>query len=171
MHKLALKLVFSNPRYITLSAAIFTVMFIPLSYIAEYLFFQPRFVLFVPDYSAFGFLLIVIVSALTGLVLSMGIYRIQILKSSKKKMSSGFIGSIIGASAGACSCGSIGFTVISIFGAVGGAATAFLANYEIPLRLLSIGILVVTYFYMVRGLNTECKINFEDIDRKSSFEN
>ena len=171
MHKLALKLVFSNPRYITLSAAIFTAMFIPLSYIAEYLFFQPRFVLFVPDYSAFGFLLIVIVSALTGLVLSMGIYRIQILKSSKKKMSSGFIGSIIGASAGACSCGSIGFAVISVFGAVGGAATAFLANYEIPLRLLSIGILIVTYFYMVRGLNTECKINFEDMGKKSSFEN
>ena len=77
-------------------------------------------------------------------------------------MSSGFIGSIIGASAGACSCGSIGFAVISVFGAVGGAATAFLANYEIPLRLLSIAILVGTYFYMVRGLNTECKIKFDD---------
>ena len=82
-------------------------------------------------------------------------------------MSSGFIGSIIGASAGACSCGSIGFAVISVFGAVGGAATAFLANYEIPLRLLSIAILVGTYFYMVRGLNTECKINFDDINKVS----
>jgi len=160
MHRLALQLVFSNPRYIALSGIIFTAMFIPLSYIAEYLFFQPRFVLFVPDYSAFGFSLVVIVSALTGLVLSMGIYRIQILKSSKKKMSSGFIGSIIGASAGACSCGSIGFAIISVFGAVGGAATAFLANYEVPLRLLSIAILVATYFYMVRGLTRECKIDF-----------
>jgi uncharacterized membrane protein YraQ (UPF0718 family) len=137
-------------------------MFIPLSYIAEYLFFQPRFVLFVPDYSAFGFSLVVIVSALTGLVLSMGIYRILILKSGKKKMSSGFIGSIIGASAGACSCGSIGFAVISVFGAVGGAATAFLANYEVPLRLLSIAILVVTYFYMVRGLTRECNVDFSN---------
>lgn len=85
LHKLALRLVFSNPRYIVLSGTIFTAMFIPLSYIAEYLFFQPRFVLFVPDYSAFGFSLVVIVSTLTGLVLSMGIYRIKILKSSKKK--------------------------------------------------------------------------------------
>lgn len=75
-------------------------------------------------------------------------------------MSSGFIGSIIGASAGACSCGSIGFAVISVFGAVGGAATSFLANYEVPLRLLSIAILVATYFYMVRGLTRECKIDF-----------
>lgn len=166
LHKLALKLVFSNPRYIALSGAIFTAMFIPLTYIAEYLFFQPRLILFVPDYSAFGFSLVVIVSALTGLVLSMGIYRIQILKSSKKKMSSGFIGSIIGASAGACSCGSIGFAVISVFGAVGGAATAFLANYEVPLRILSIAILVVTYFYMVKGLTQECKISYEDIKER-----
>ena len=84
-----------------------------------------------------------------------------ILESSKKKVSSGFIGSIIGASAGACSCGSIGFAVISVFGAVGGAAaTSFLANYEIPLRLLSIAILVATYFYMIRGLTRECKVDF-----------
>ena len=161
-HKLALKIVFSNPKYVGLSVAIFTAMLIPLSYIAEYLFLKPKVILFVPDYSAFGFILIVIVSALTGLVLSMGIYRIIMLKSSKKKMSSGFIGSMIGASAGACSCGSIGFAVISVFGAVGGAATSFLANYEIPLRLFSIAILVATYFYMIRGLSTECKITFSD---------
>ena len=138
-------------------------MFIPLTFIAEYLFFEPSFILHVAGYNALGLILIVAVSALTGLVISMATYRIKMLKSSKRKMSSGFIGSIIGASAGACSCGSIGFAVISVFGAVGGAATAFLANYETPLRLVSIAILVATYFYMVKGLNKECKINFEDI--------
>jgi len=162
-HKLALKSVFSNYRYIGLSIGIFIGMPIPLSYIAEYLFLKPRLTLFVPEYSAFGFVLIVIVSVLTALVLSMGIYRIVMLKSSKKKMSSGFIGSMIGASAGACSCGSIGFAVISVFGAVGGATTSFLANYEIPLRLLSIAILIATYFYMVRGLTAECKVTFNDV--------
>jgi len=165
-HKLALKTVFSNVKYIGLSVGIFTAMLIPLSYIAEYLFIQPKLIWFVPYYSAFGFLLIVIVSILTAIVLSMGIYRIVMLKSSKKKMSSGFIGSMIGASAGACSCGSIGFAIISVFGAVGGAATSFLANYEVPLRLLSIGILVVTYFYMVRGLTAECKVTFNNVGLK-----
>ena len=164
-HKLALKTVFSNPKYVGLAITIFAAMLIPLSYIAEYLFLRPKVTLFVPDYAAFGFALIVIVSALTGMVLSMGIYRIVMLKSSKKKMSSGFVGSMIGASAGACSCGSIGFAVISVFGAVGGAATSFLANYEVPLRLLSIGILIVTYFYMVRGLTAECKVNFNDLKK------
>jgi len=166
LHKQTLKLVFSNPKYSILAGIIFTGMFIPLSYIAEYLFFKPRLLLFVPEYSAFGFSLVVIVSVLTAVVLCMGIFRIQILKSSKRKISSGFLGSIIGASAGACSCGSIGFAVISVFGAVGGAATAFLANYEIPLRLLSIAILTGTYFYMVRGLNTECKVNFNSPPEK-----
>ena len=163
MHKQTLKLIFSNYLYCILAAAIFVAMFVPLTYIAEYLFIEPFLVLYVADYNALGFILIVAVSGLTGLVISMATYRIKMLKSSKRKMSSGFIGSIIGASAGACSCGSIGFAVISVFGAVGGAATAFLANYEIPLRLLSIVILVATYFYMVKGLNKECKINFEGL--------
>lgn len=152
-------MVFSNPKYLALSCAIFVGMLVSLSYVAEYLFFKPDFILNLAVYNVLGFFLIVAVSALTGLVISMAIYRILMLKSSKKKVGSSFIGSIIGASAGACSCGSIGFAVISIFGAVGGAATSFLANYEIPLRLVSIAILVGTYFYMVRGLTAECRID------------
>ena len=83
-----------------------------------------------------------------------------ILESSKKKMSSGFIGSIIGTSAGACSCGSIGLQSSQYLGQWVGATTLFLANYEVPLRLLSIAILVATYFYMIRGLTRECKVDF-----------
>ena len=159
MHKQALKLVFSTKAYTILSIVIFVLMFIPLSIISEYIFLEPKVILNVADYNAFGFSLIVIISALTGLVLCMGVYRIRMLRTSKRKMSSGFLGSIIGASAGACGCGSIGFALISTFGAVGGAATSFTSNYEIPLRLISIAILVVTYFYMVKGLTKECKIS------------
>jgi len=162
LHKQALKLVFSNSKYSVSSVAIFVGMLIPLSYVSEYLFFKPYFIFNVAGYNAFGFFLIVAVSALTGLVISMAAYRILMLKTSKKKVGSGFIGSIIGASAGACSCSSIGFAVISLFGAVGGATTAFLTNYEIPLRLASIAILVATYFYMIRGLSSECKVSFDE---------
>jgi len=38
-------------------------------------------------------------------------------------MSSGFIGSMIGASAEACNCGSICFAIISVFEAISGTAT------------------------------------------------
>lgn len=68
-------------------------------------------------------------------------------------------GSIIGAAAGACSCGPIGFAVISTFGSVGATATAFLTNYETPIRIIAIGILAITYFTSVRSLKIECKID------------
>jgi hypothetical protein len=78
--------------------------------------------------------------------------------TSIRKSGGGFLGSIIGASAGACSCGSVGFAVVSAFGAVGGTATAFLTNYEIPLRLVSIAILGYTYYISVKGITAQCKI-------------
>jgi len=86
LHKLALKLVFSNTYYSILSIIIFIAMFIPLTYISEYLFFKPYLILYVSDYNVFGFILIVTVSALTGLVISMAVYRIKMLKSSKKNV-------------------------------------------------------------------------------------
>ena len=55
----------------------------------------------------------------------------------------------------------IGIALISIFGAVGGVATSILTNFEIPLRILSIAILVFTYFMIVKDLNRECKVKFD----------
>ncbi|MDE1766644.1 MAG: hypothetical protein KGI27_10300 [Thaumarchaeota archaeon] len=158
MHKEALGLVFSNKRYIALSATIFVILLMTLSIVSEFVFFSPSFLFYVPVYGIANFSLIVIVAALSGLVISLSIYRIHALGIGVKRSGSGFAGTIIGASAGACSCGSIGFAVVSIFGAAGGAATAFLTNYEIPLRLVSIAILAYTYFVSVRGITTQCKI-------------
>ena len=39
----------------------------------------------------------------------------------------------------------IGFAVISTFGSVGATATAFLTNYEIPIRIIAIAILVLSH--------------------------
>lgn len=158
MHKEALSLVFSNKIYLALSAAIFSILLISLSIVSEFIFFSPNFLFYVPVYDITNFSLIVIVAALSGLVISLSIYRIHMLGSGIKRSGTGFLGSIIGASAGACSCGSIGFAVVSAFGAVGGAATAFLTNYEIPLRLISIAILGYTYYVSVKGITTQCKI-------------
>ena len=130
----------------------------PLIYVTEYLFFEPYFLFYVPEYEVLDFLSIIVICVLTGLVLSMSIYRIRFLQASTKKLRTGVLGSIIGAGAGAC-CGGIGVALISIFGAVGGAATSVLTNFEIPLKVASIAILVFTYFMIVRDLNKECKLN------------
>lgn len=157
MQKQAILLVFSNLRYTILSISIFAGLLISLSFLSEFIFTSPRLIFYVPSYAIPNFLLIIIVAALSGLVISMSIFRIRMMRSGIKS-GSGFIGSIIGASAGACSCGSIGFAVVSAFGAVGGTLTAFLTNYEIPLRLVSIGILIYTYYVTAKGLTAECKI-------------
>ena len=154
-----IKLVFSNSKYVILASTIFVSMMIGLLILSEYIFLEPYIVSHLPSGSELGFVLIVILSTLSALVIPMNIFRINILKSSKQKMGSGIFGSIIGASAGACSCGPVGFAIISTFGSVGATATAFLTNYEIPIRFLAIAILVITYFTTVKSLKIECKIN------------
>lgn len=154
-----IKMVFSDYRFIILAAVIFVGMLIPLLIVSEFIFLEPYLISHLPSGSELSFSLIVIVSALSGLVLAMNVYRINAFRNSpKKKMSGGIFGSLIGAAAGACSCGPIGFAVISTFGAAGGVATAFLSNYEIPIRLVAIGILGFTYYVTTKSLAVECKI-------------
>ena len=152
-------LVFSNLKYLLLAFVIFSSMMIGLLILSEYIFLEPYVVSHIPSGTEFGFILILTISALSALVLPMNIFRINILKKSKQKMGGGIFGSIIGAAAGACSCGPIGFAVISTFGSVGATATAFLTNYEIPIRIIAIGILVITYFTTMKSLKIECKFD------------
>jgi len=161
----AIKLVFSNYRYVVLSGIIFVVMFIPLSIISEFIFLEPYVIMYVTYDDVFRFSLVVIVSILSGLVLSMNVYRIKSLRNSRKKMSGGVLGSILGASAGACGCGPIGFAIISTLGSIGGVATAFLTNYEFPIRIASIGILVLVYYTTSKSILTECIIQKQNSTR------
>ncbi len=155
----AIKTVYSNLKYLLLSIVIFSTMLVGLLILSEYIFLEPYVVSHIPSGTEFGFVLIVTISALSALVLPMNIFRINILKKSKQKMGGGIFGSIIGAAAGACSCGPIGFAVISTFGSVGATATAFLTNYEMPIRIIAIGILAITYFTTVKSLKIECKFD------------
>jgi len=154
-----IKLVFSNFKYVILSCVFFSSMLIGLLILSEYIFLEPYVVGHIPSGTELEFSLILIISVLSALVIPMNIFRINILKGSKQKISGGIFGSIIGAAAGACSCGPVGFAVISTFGSIGVTATTFLTNYEFPIRIIAIVILVITYFTTVKSLKTECKIN------------
>lgn len=155
-----IKLVFSDYRYVVLACVIFVGLLVPLLIISEFIFIEPFIISHLPQGTELGFSLIVVVSALSGLVLAMNVYRINKLRNnSKKKITGGILGSVIGAAAGACSCGPIGFAIISTLGSVGGVATAFLTNYEIPIRLAAIAILGFTYYATTKSLAVECKIN------------
>lgn len=153
-----LKLVFSNYSYVFLASVIFLALFLFLSSLSEYLFFSPYFVFYIPLDRILGFILIVVIATLSGIVLPMNVYRIKTLQT-RTKIGGSFIGSIIGASAGACSCGPIGLAVVSTFGTIGGIATSFLTMYEIPLRLFSTVILCYVYYTTTKSLSIHCKIN------------
>ena len=154
------KIIFSNYKFLTLSITIFSFMMIILLLISEFIFLEPYFITHIPSGSELGFILITILSGLTALVIPMNLFRIINLKNSKQKMSGSIFGAIVGSAAGACSCGPIGFAVISTFGSVGATATAFLTNYEIPIRIIAIVILIITYFTTIKSLKTECKVQF-----------
>jgi hypothetical protein len=154
------KVIFSNFKFLVLSVIIFSSMMVLLLLISEFIFLEPYFVTHIPSGSELGFILIITLSALSALVIPMNLFRITNLKNSKQKMSGSVFGSILGSAAGACSCGPIGFAMISTFGSVGATATTFLTNYEIPIRVVAIAILVITYFTTIKSLKTECKVHF-----------
>ena len=151
------KLVFSNYRYSIISILITLGLFFSLSIVSEYLFIEPYVVFAVYPDTTFNFSLIVIISILAGMVVSMNIFRVKLVKK-VRKIGSSITGTIIGASAGACSCGPIGFSIITTFGTTGSIASSFLTNYEIPLRLISIAILVLVLWTTLKSVSRECKI-------------
>ena len=127
--------------------------------LSEYIFIEPFLIGHVPQGSEIGFVLILVLGGLAGLVIPMNIYRIKSMHTSKQKMSGGIFGSAVGAVSGLCSCGPVGFTIISTFGSIGATATAFLTVYEIPIRVASIIILVISYFTTVRSIESQCQIH------------
>ena len=151
--------VYSNPSYILTAIGIFFLLFLPLIIISEFLFLEPFLVFSIYPETTLSFSLIVILSLFSSIAVSMNIYRVKLIKETKK-MGSSIVGTIIGASAGACSCGPIAFSVITTFGTAGSIASSFLTLYEIPIRLTSIGILIIVIFVTTKSLSHECKVEF-----------
>ena len=160
MHKQALKLVYSGITYWIISGIIFVCLLLFLLSAREFLFFEPFWAFHVPSDWIPQFVLILIVAGLISLVTSLAAYQIRMLKANSKKTGTGVIGSIIGIGAGVCtSCGPIGFSIITTFGVAGATTLSFLYEYEIPIRLAAIAILVATYFMLIKGITKDCKIN------------
>ena len=140
------KIVFSsNPIYVIISILITIFFWIILNVVAELLFFSPIWVFYLPSDAVFGFILTNITAVLVGIVTSMNIY---IIKNSQLKLSrSLFSGTSIGLISSTCvSCSSIGFALISTFGGIGILISNFLSVYEIPLRIISIAILIYAIY-------------------------
>ena len=151
-------IVFSSPSYIFTSIGIFFLLLLPLITISEFLYLEPFLVFSIYSETILSFILIVILSCLSAVAVSLNIYRVKLIKETKK-LGTTILGTIFGASAGACSCGPIAFSLITTFGTAGSIATSFVTTYEIPIRLISIGILLVVIYVTIKSLSRECKVN------------
>ena len=158
-----IRLVFSNVWFVLLAFTIFGLMTFGMLIMSEYVFLEPYVISHLPPGTELGAVLIMMITGLSGVVIPMNVYRVVVLKRSKQKMGGGLFGSIVGAVAGACSCGPLGFAVISTFGTAGAVTTAFLTVYEIPLRIAAVVMLGVVYMTTIRSLYGECKINHKMI--------
>jgi hypothetical protein len=149
----------SNPiLYIGLAVLVFVLFWIFFNVFDELLYFTPIFYFYIPDDAIVGFILSTASAILLGVVIPMNIYllRNSSIKLDKSLISSSFLTLITSVCA---SCSSIGFIIISTFGSAGIIATAFLTNYQTPLRLVSLGILVLALYTVCRRIVNSCTIN------------
>ena len=151
---LSTKIVFSKWPYTTLAGAIAGIFWIIFNSFDQLLFFFPVLTFYLSSDAILSFIISNITTVLLGMVISMNVYVFKNLK--RLKMIGGtslFSGSSLSIISSTCaSCSSIGFLLISTFGGVGVTVSAFLSNYQIPLRLISLVLLIWAYYSVTKTL-------------------
>jgi hypothetical protein len=152
------RMVFSNPLYIAIAAAVFTTFWIVFNVFDQLLFFSPIVTFYLPDDAVTGFILTNITSVLMGILVTLNVYIIRNSMNLKLDKSI-FSGSILAIASSACaSCSSIGFLVISMFGGFGIITIDLLTNYQTPLRMISIVILLWALYHTHNRIIKPCAI-------------
>jgi hypothetical protein len=156
---LPFRMVFSKWQYVLIAFITALAFWIISSVFDQLLFFSPIIIFYLPGDAIVGFALATITAILLGIIVSMNVY---IFKNTKLKIktASFFSGSSVGLLSSTCaSCSSLGFFLASTLGAAGVAASNFLSNYQTPLRLVSIALLIWAYYSANNSLVKKCKIN------------
>jgi len=160
---LVVRMVFSKP-YIALAAAVAVAFWIIFNALDGLLLFS-RFLNFyypIPQDAIPGFVLSNITAPLIGIVVSMNVY-IARNSGSRISRSSFFSGSALGTVSSVCAgCSSVGFYLATTFGTAGVAASTVLSNYQLPLRLLAIGLLVWAYYSAHHRIAKSCVVKYND---------
>ena len=153
------RIVFSKLLYILITISIAVGFWILLNTFDKLLFFSPVWTFYLPKDAISGFILTNISSILFGILLSMNIYVIKTAKLKISNKSSLFSGTTLGILSSTCaSCSSIGFVIISTLGGTGIVISNFLEMYAIPLRIVSILILVYVLYLIHNKLTRSCVI-------------
>ena len=156
------KITFSNALYIALATTVAIIFWIIFNLFEQLLFFSPVWVFYLPEDALMGFLMINVIAALMGILISMNVYVIRTsrLRISKASLFSGTGLSIL--SSTCVSCSSIGFLLISTFGGLGIVVSNILSIYQMPLRIISIGILLFALYSVHKRITKACVIEYHN---------
>lgn len=150
-----------NWLYVALAAVVSSIFWIIFTVFDQLLFFTPVLVFYLPNDAALGFMLSTITAILMGIVVSMNVYVLKHSRGLKINIGSFFSGSTLSMISSTCaSCSSLGFLLVSTFGGVGVTASTFFSNYQIPLRVISIAILVWALYSISNKLTKSCALNY-----------
>jgi hypothetical protein len=156
----SLKLVFSHWTYITLAGTIAAIFWIIFNVFDQLLFFYPIIIFYLPEDAILGFILSSVTASILGMVVSMNVYVLRHSRDIKlMNATSFFSGSSIGILSSTCaSCTSLGFLLASTLGGAGLTLSTILSNYQTPLRILSIMLLIWACYSVSIRLNKGCKM-------------
>ena len=164
---LSIKIVFNSWTYIAVAGAVAAIFWIIFNIFDQLLFFSPVFVFYLPQDAFIGFILSNITAILLGIVVSMNIYVLKHSDRSRISLTSFFSGSTISVLSSTCaSCSSLGFLLVSTFGGVGVTASTILSNYQIPLRIVSIALLIWAFYSISIKLTKSCSIDYKTDNNK-----
>ena len=157
---ISFQLVFSKWIYVAIAIALAGIFWIIFNVFDQLLFFSPVFVFYLPDDAVVGFILSTITAILMGIVVSMNVYVLRYSGNLKVTMGSLFSGSTLSMISSTCaSCSSVGFLLVSTFGGIGVTASAFLSNYQTPLRIMSVALLLWALYSASGKLTKSCVLN------------
>jgi hypothetical protein len=165
---LSFKLVFSHVFYIALTIVIALTFWIIFNLFEQLIFFWPVWVFYLPEDALLGFVVTNITAILLGILISLNIY---VIRNSRLKItkSSLFSGTGLGILSSTCvSCSSIGFLLISTFGGLGIVISNFLSTYQLPLRLVSICILLFALYSVHKKITEICAIDYHDVKEEDN---
>lgn len=154
------KSVFSRWPYLVLAGAVTAIFWIIFNLFDQLLFFSPVVTFYLPDDAIGGFILSSITASLIGIVISMNLYVIRHSNGLKTGLLSLFSGSSLSVLSSTCaSCSSVGFLLISTFGGLGVTASTFLTNYQLPLRAISLVLLIWAFYSLSKRLAISCVLS------------
>jgi hypothetical protein len=165
---LSTKSVFSYWTYISLAGTIAAIFWIVFNFFDQLLFFSPIVIFYLPDDATLDFILSNITAVLLGMVVSMNVYVFKHARGMRLSAASFFSGSSIGVLSSTCaSCSSLGFLLVSTLGGAGITISTFLSNYQTPLRIVSIALLLWAFYSISIRLTRSCSIAYNKSEHDS----